>query len=80
MTYPRTRAWAAVTIALAMTALVGCASSSPAPHVEQQTHREENGSDLYEAEKTLSDGRTVTCVIYSLHRQGGLSCDWAGAR
>lgn len=80
MRHRTTRTWAAITVALALTALVGCASSSPTPHVEQQVDRESNGGRLYEAEKILSDGRALACVIYSDHRRGGLSCDWAGAR
>jgi hypothetical protein len=75
--YHHTKIWAAVTLALAATALVGCA---PAPHVEGSQQVVDNSGYLYEAHKTLADGRTVTCVIYAYGYKGGLSCDWDGAR
>lgn len=38
------------------------------------------GQFLRETQLTLKDGRTVTCVAYEAYQQGGLSCDWQGAR
>lgn len=38
---------------------------------------------VYEYKQTLSDGREVTCLVYTENRVnaglGGMSCDWAGA-
>jgi len=75
--YRHTKVWAAITLALAATALVGC---TPAPHVEDSQQVVNNSGHLYEAHKTLQDGRTVTCVIYTAGSAGGLSCDWEAAR
>lgn len=36
-------------------------------------------TQLREVRMPLSDGRTVTCVVYGGYKQGGLSCDWQGA-
>lgn len=73
----KSRIWAGITLALLATALLGCA---PAPHVEDSQQVAENSGYLHEAHKTLTDGRTVTCVIYVGTYKGGLSCDWAGAK
>lgn len=61
----KTRIWGGITIALALTALVGCA--------QQYTP---NGSPVSAVEVTLKDGRTVACVIGG----NGVDCDWEGAR
>ena len=37
-------------------------------------------SRLHEAIIELTDGRTVTCVVYSSPSKAGLSCDWGGVR
>ena len=39
-----------------------------------------NEGQLREVRMPLSDGRTVTCVLFGGYKQGGLSCDWSGAR
>lgn len=68
-----------VAVAALLTAgLAGCSSSRP--HVEDSEQASENSAELHEARKQLSDGREVTCVIYSGGRGGGLSCDWGGAK
>lgn len=54
-------------------ALTGCASGNTSAETDESTR-------LYERRITLNDGRTLTCVTYSKYNQGGLSCDWNGAR
>lgn len=78
----RTQIWAAITIAIAMTALVGCS----APDGENASKEDEgkrvsvsNLGGVYEYSAPLKDGRTVTCLVYSNYNQGGLSCDWDNA-
>lgn len=68
----KTRIWAAITAALALTALVGCAPGGVS-----------NGwgsADLEPVTVTLNDGRAVTCVALIGYSKGGLSCDWEGAK
>lgn len=65
---------AAVVAALALT---GCASSADLDSVDEDTGN--SSSSLYERTVDLSDGRTVTCVIYDDYRMGGVSCDWGNA-
>ncbi len=68
----KTKIWAAVTLALAATALVGCTPSGAEQNRSADSLRQES--------ITLQDGRTVQCVIYASGYKGGLSCDWEGAR
>nr|DAL41027.1 MAG TPA_asm: hypothetical protein [Caudoviricetes sp.] len=35
---------------------------------------------LKENRVNLTDGRTVTCVVYRGGYAGGVSCDWEGAK
>lgn len=51
--------------------LAGCASGFES---------ERSTGSLREETITISDGRTVHCVIYASGYRGGLSCDWEGAR
>lgn len=51
----------------------GCATGAPDAETGKAT-------TLYEQPITLSDGRTVTCVVHSDGYQGGLSCDWSNAK
>lgn len=37
-----------------------------------------SSSYLYERTVSLTDGRTVTCIVYAEGYTGGLSCDWDG--
>lgn len=60
---------AILAVALVLT-LTGCG-------VDEQGNKRING--LMERQYVLTDGRTVTCVIYSAYQQGGLSCDWEHA-
>lgn len=60
----------ALAIVTALT-LAGCASVDP--DGGEATHLRDN-------HVKLSDGRTVTCVMYRDGSLGGLSCDWEGAR
>lgn len=79
-TYRRARIWAAVAVALMLSALVGCSSVSGgggSPAWDEDAG--DVTSSLYERTIELTDGRTVTCVIYAASRAGGVSCDWDGA-
>lgn len=70
------RALAALVVASALV-LTGC--SVPDAHTESPTQADDNAGMLYEAKKTLSDGRVVTCLISMYNGKTDLSCDWAGA-
>lgn len=37
-------------------------------------------NDVVEIDHKLSDGRTVTCLVYRGYSKGGLSCDWSRAK
>ena len=54
--------------------LAGCTTTRDGD--EPAVSRSVSGK-LREAEIELTDGRTVTCVVYSSGYKGGLSCDWA---
>ena len=70
----RTRIWAAITIAIAMTTLVGCGAASAAA----DGYWEPQVRSVFE--QPLPDGRTVLCVYAGQNKSsGGLSCDWDGA-
>lgn len=58
----------ALTLVAALT-LTGC--STPAP--------DEPSSSVWQVTQTLSDGREVVCLVYSVGYKGGLSCDWGSA-
>lgn len=36
--------------------------------------------DVEERRVLLEDGRMVTCIVYDSYQEGGISCDWDGAR
>lgn len=62
-------------------ALAGCgAGSGDAPAPASTVAPTYDGEGLSEAHVPLSDGRTVTCVVYAGYKRGGLSCDWQRAR
>lgn len=63
------RRLAAVLLLAAALVLTGCGN---APDEEAQGVREST--------QRLSDGRTVTCLVYKGGYAGGLSCDWDNAR
>lgn len=68
---------AAAMLLLAALALTGCGTGgSP----ESDSNAGSSSSYLYERSITLTDGRTVTCVIQSVANRGGVSCDWDRAR
>lgn len=54
--------------------LTGCGSGG-SPASDERAGKSSNS--LYERTITLTDGRTITCVLYS--SAGGLSCDWENA-
>jgi hypothetical protein len=58
--------------------LTGC-NSNTGGSPQNDTKAGAISSNLYERQITLTDGRTVTCVVYANMKQGGLSCDWNGA-
>ena len=66
-----TKIWAGVTIALAMTALVGCASGEASPTTNGSRPEQVEAFDV-----NLEDGRTVFYVWAGSGNGGGLSCDW----
>ncbi len=80
----RARIWAAVTIALALTALVGCANpGGPILQKEGEVVSTPNDSttlyegdrkSVYEVPLTLTDGREVVCLVFDGYREGGLHC------
>lgn len=43
---------------------------------QERQSEEQRAGNLFEQKVYLSDGRTVTCIIYEDSRKGGLSCDW----
>ena len=67
----KTKIWAGVTVALAMTALVGCASGEASPTTNGNRPEQVQAFDV-----NLEDGRTVLCVWAKSGYGGGLSCDW----
>lgn len=76
----RTRIWAAVTIALGLTLLVGC--NQPLP---KDASTDQNGGTVYgeivERKVSTQDGREVMCLFWvDPNNSGGLSCDWAEAK
>lgn len=61
---------------VATLALAGCATGgSPAVDEDAGTVAD----TLYERKIQLTDGREITCIVYSSGYRGGLSCDWGGA-
>lgn len=73
----RTRATGVAGLALALALLPGCASGgNPANDAGAGS----NSDRLYERTITLTDGRTITCVVHQSGNAGGVSCDWDGAR
>lgn len=70
-----TRVLAATAATAMLLTLTGCGSSASTPAPTKTT----DDSSLSESTITLTDGREVTCVVYSAIKQGGLSCDWVGA-
>lgn len=64
---------AALTAGMALS-LVACADGG-SPSTDSDAGKTEK--QLYERTIELTDGRTITCVIYSSSQQGGLSCDWS---
>lgn len=73
MTVAKARIWASATVALALTALVGCSSAPEAPV-------DGGYGGLSEHAITLKDGRTITCVVFQEYSKGGVSCDWEVSR
>lgn len=67
---------AAVVALTAALALTGCATGG-SPESDDNAGRKSD--TLYERAIDLTDGRTVTCVVYRWGYAGGVSCDWAGA-
>lgn len=64
---------AAIPVLLAIPlALTGC---NPGPAPEPGADR--TNEVLFERQIALTDGRHITCVVYSNYKQGGLSCDWS---
>ena len=59
------------TLAIVGLLLTGCVSGNANTN---------NDVLLHEVSITLKDGREITCVKYSAHNQGGLSCDWNDAK
>lgn len=80
-------------IALVGFGLAGCSASQYPAKAETRTT--ETGTTAVEAQEanshyasvtvkesthTLSNGKTVTCLVYAGVRAGGLSCDWTNAK
>ncbi len=59
--------------AVALVLLAGCGEPGGDDAVESK-------DGITEVRRKISDGRTVTCLIWSGARKGGLSCDWANAK
>lgn len=74
---------ALTTITLALcTALAGCGgmakASTPAHAVRSVDSQCSAGADVFtECVITLTDTRKVDYIVYSVYKQGGLSCDWS---
>jgi hypothetical protein len=82
----RKRIVAAVTAGALLLSLAGCASHTYWDESDDDfasddfESSEENSDYLHETSFTLSDGRTVTCIMYDgTSYAGGLSCDWESA-
>lgn len=73
----RTRTLAAAVVAVLALTLTGCGETPPDEPGQAPV---DVGDGLYVQTVDLPDGREVTCVIYAVIKQGGLSCDWDGAR
>ena len=58
--------------------LAGCASVYESDSVEPNEFGEveKTNKNLSEESITLSDGRTITCILYNGIDEGGISCDW----
>lgn len=54
--------------------LTGCS----APYAESSDTDQVDGN-LYEQNFRLSDGRTVTCIVFRDNYKGGVTCDWENA-
>ncbi len=76
--------------AVLMLGLSACSTSAPAPAPAPaptaepipspvQLSEKYTNENMFEAKKKLSDGRTVTCVVYHEYQEGGVSCDWESA-
>jgi hypothetical protein len=69
-----------LTAALAVAVAVSLAGCSDGGSPETDDSAGQGSTSLFERVITLTDGRTVTCVIYSSYQRGGVSCDFGGAR
>lgn len=68
----------AAALAAALTLALAACGSGGSP--ESDGGAGSSSSYLYERTITITDGRTVTCVVHSNGYKGGLSCDWDGAK
>lgn len=71
--------------AVAALGLSGCAASSldngaPPETTEVDSAGAHLSDGLKESKIRLSDGREITCIIYTGIRKGGLSCDWENVK
>lgn len=68
-------------VAVALMSIAAVATLSACGSSHDSTVSTNGDSQLIEATKLLSDGRTVTCIIENIggYREG-LSCDWEGAK
>lgn len=64
---------AALTAAVLAIGLTAC-SSGGSPDSDEKAGA--SSDKLYERTITLTDGRVITCVVYSRYQAGGVSCDW----
>lgn len=68
-----------IAAALAACAVLGLTSCSSGGSPDSDGSAGDTLSSLYERTISLTDGRTVTCIVYIGGYKGGLSCDWDGA-
>lgn len=69
-----------VPVATGSAAFVLALSACGAPPQETTPDLTDDGFSISETHQRLSDGRTVTCLVFRENYKGGLSCDWAGAK
>lgn len=66
--------------AVFMIGLTACSNEPTPTPTPTELSVDDTNQYIYEAQKKLKDGRTVTCVIYNSYQEGGINCDWANAK
>lgn len=79
----RARRIVAAAAGLALTAVLAGCSEEPADPVHPAGPAQPDGpkdAGQFSVTEVQVGDRIVTCVVWDGYKEGGLSCDWAGAR